>query len=88
MTAAVDGHVAALMLGFMAPYPATIYMEATPDIWLSAQRRALDEANAVERRLKNLPAFSNGIVELRRIDVMGGEAGRVLAVHAATPMPL
>jgi nucleotide-binding universal stress UspA family protein len=81
ITAAADGHVAGLMFGFMSPYPATIYMEATPDIWLAAQRHAEEEADAVEKRLKARLAMSAGNLELRRKDVMGGEAGRVLAVH-------
>jgi nucleotide-binding universal stress UspA family protein len=76
-----DGHVAGLMFGFMSPYPATIYMEAAPDIWLAAQRRAAEEADAVEKRLKARLAFSTMGTELRRKDIMGGEAGGILAVH-------
>jgi nucleotide-binding universal stress UspA family protein len=70
-----------LMFGFMSPYPATIYMEAAPDIWLAAQRRAAEEADAVEKRLKARLAFSTMGTELRRKDIMGGEAGGILAVH-------
>jgi nucleotide-binding universal stress UspA family protein len=79
--AAAEGHVAGLMFGFMSPYPATVYMEATPDIWLAAQRRAMEEADAVEKRIKVRLAFSTLGTELRRKDVMGGEAGSILAVH-------
>jgi nucleotide-binding universal stress UspA family protein len=81
IAAAADGHVTGLMFGFMSPYPATIYMEATPDIWLAAQQRASEEADAVEKRLKAKLAFSTMGTELRRKDVMGGEAGSILAVH-------
>jgi nucleotide-binding universal stress UspA family protein len=81
IAAVSEGHVAGLMFGFMSPYPATVYMEATPDIWLAAQRRAAEEADAVEKRLKARSAFSKAGAELRRKEVMGGEAGRVLAVH-------
>jgi nucleotide-binding universal stress UspA family protein len=78
---AADGHLAGLMFGFMSPYPATIYMEASPDIWVAAQRRAAEEADAVEKRLKERLAFAKDGIELRRKEVMGGEAGRVLALH-------
>jgi nucleotide-binding universal stress UspA family protein len=81
IAAAADGHVAGLMFGFMSPYPATVYMEATPDIWLAAQQRAMEEANEVEKRLKARLAFSTLGTELRRKDVMGGEAGSILAVY-------
>jgi nucleotide-binding universal stress UspA family protein len=81
MATAAEGHVAGLMFGFMSPYPAAVYMEATPDIWLAAQRRAAEEADAVEKRLKARLAFSSTGAELRRKDVMGGEAGRILAMH-------
>jgi nucleotide-binding universal stress UspA family protein len=81
IAAAADGHVAGLMFAFMAPYPATIYMEATPDIWLAAQQRAVAEADAVEKRLKARLASSATGIELRRKEVMGGEAGSILAVH-------
>ncbi len=76
-----EGHVAGLMFGFMSPYPATVYMEASPDIWLAAQRRATDEADAVEKRLKARLSLSNSAAELRRKEVMGGEAGSILAVQ-------
>ncbi|MGL4636149.1 MAG: universal stress protein [Beijerinckiaceae bacterium] len=76
------GHVAGLMFGFMSPYPATIYMEASPDIWLAAQRRATEEADAVEKRLREKLSSSVTGTELRRKDVMGGEAGGILAVHS------
>jgi nucleotide-binding universal stress UspA family protein len=82
IAAAAEGHVAGLMFGFMSPYPTTVYMEATPDIWLAAQRRAVEDADAVEKRLKERLAFSRAGAELRRKDVMGGEAGRILAVQA------
>jgi nucleotide-binding universal stress UspA family protein len=76
-----DGNVACLMFGFMSPYPSTIYMEATPDIWLAAQQRAAQEADATERRLKARYASTGTSPELRRKDVVGGEAGSILAVH-------
>jgi nucleotide-binding universal stress UspA family protein len=79
---AADGHVTGLMFGFISPYPATVYMEATPDIWLAAQRRAVEEADAVEKSLKAKLASSSVGTELRRKDVMGGEAGGILAVHS------
>jgi nucleotide-binding universal stress UspA family protein len=81
ITAAGGGHVAGLMFGFMSPYPTTVYMEATPDIWLAEQRRAAEEADATEKRLKARLAFSAMGTELRRKDVMGGEAGSILAIH-------
>jgi nucleotide-binding universal stress UspA family protein len=81
IAAAADGNVASLMFGFMAPYPVTVFMETTLDIWLAAQRRATEEADAMERRLKTrLASLADG-TELRRKDVMGGEAGGILAVH-------
>ncbi len=82
IAAAADGHVAGLMFGLMSPYPATVYMEATPDIWLAAQQGAAEEADAAEKRLKARLAFSKAGVELRRKDVMASDAGRVLAVHS------
>jgi nucleotide-binding universal stress UspA family protein len=81
IAAAGDGHVAALMFGFLAPYPATVYMEATPDVWLAAQRRAREEADAAEDRIKARLAMASLSKDLRRKDVMGGEAGSVLAVY-------
>jgi nucleotide-binding universal stress UspA family protein len=73
-----DGNVSCLMFGFLAPYPMTVYMEATPDIWLQAQRRA--EAIAAESEA-SVRAMTQGLahpVEFRRRDVMEGEAGRIL----------
>jgi nucleotide-binding universal stress UspA family protein len=81
IAAAADGHVTGLMFGFLAAYPTTVYMEASPDIWLAAQGKATAESDAVEKRLKARLAFSKDGIELRRKEVMGGEAGRVLALH-------
>lgn len=81
LAAANKGHVTGLMFGFMSPYPATVYMEASPDLWLAAQKRAVEEADAIEMRLKARLAFSTLGIELRRMDIMGGEAGSVLAFH-------
>jgi nucleotide-binding universal stress UspA family protein len=79
---ASGGNVAGLMFGFMSPYPATYYMEAAPDIWLAAQQRASEQADAVEKRIKASLTSSNINIDLRRKDVMGGEAGSILAVHS------
>jgi nucleotide-binding universal stress UspA family protein len=78
----VDGDVSGLMFGFMATYPASIYMEATPDIWLAAQRKADEEAALVEARIRERLKAMGSADELRRADVMGGEAGQTLAQHA------
>jgi nucleotide-binding universal stress UspA family protein len=78
---AAEGHIVGLMFGFMPSYPATVYMEATPDIWLAAQRQATEDADAVEKSLKTQPAFSKAGAELRRKDVMDGDASRVLGLH-------
>jgi nucleotide-binding universal stress UspA family protein len=82
LATAVDGNVSALMLGFMAAYPASIYMEATPDIWLAAQRKADEEALLLEARIKERLKPLRSAPELRRANVMGGEAGQILAQHA------
>jgi nucleotide-binding universal stress UspA family protein len=79
---AAGGNVSGLMFGFMASYPVTGYMEATADVWLAAQQRAIQESDAVERRIRKRLAASESAIDLRRIDVMGGEAGRILAVHS------
>ncbi|MCA3564448.1 MAG: universal stress protein [Methylocystis sp.] len=76
-----DGHVAGLMFGFMSPYPASVYMEASPDLWAAEQQRAVQEADAVEQKLKAKIAAAAPGTELRRKDVFGAEVGRVLAVH-------
>ncbi len=82
IAAAADGHVVGLMFGFTSPYPATIYMEATPDIWLAAQQRAVAEADEIEKRLKAKLASSTSGTELRRKDIMSSDAGRILAIHS------
>jgi nucleotide-binding universal stress UspA family protein len=79
---ASDGNLSGLMFGFLAVYPATIYMEATPDIWLAAQRKADEEAAAVEARLKDRLRLRRSAAELRRSNIMGGEAGQILAAQA------
>jgi nucleotide-binding universal stress UspA family protein len=81
IVAANEGHVAGLMFGFMSPYPAAVYMEASPDLWVAAQQRAVEEADAVEQKLKARLAAEAPGTELRRKDVFGAEVGRVLAVH-------
>jgi nucleotide-binding universal stress UspA family protein len=81
IVAATGGHVAGLMFGFMVPYSVAVYMEARPEFWLAAQQRAAEEADAVERRLKAQLEVSNTGTELRRNDIMGDEAGHILAVH-------
>jgi nucleotide-binding universal stress UspA family protein len=78
---AAHGNVAGLMFGFMALYPMTMYMEASPDVWLAAQRRADAEATATQDRLKLRFQRSPVGAELRRVDIMEGEAGRTLAIH-------
>jgi nucleotide-binding universal stress UspA family protein len=82
IVAATHGHVAGVMFGFMSPYPASVYMEATPDIWLAAQRRAVEEADAIEKRIRARLAFATVDTELRRKDVLGDDAGSILAVHS------
>ncbi|MGL5136772.1 MAG: universal stress protein [Beijerinckiaceae bacterium] len=79
---AADGNLAGLMFGFLASYPVNVYMEATPDLWLAAQRKATEEADAAQQRIAVRMAKNASGAELRRKDVMGGEAGRMLAVHA------
>ncbi len=76
-----DGHVACLLLGYLAPYPVTIYMEATPDIWLQAQRKAEEMANAAEVVVRGAIAKLSRPVEFRRRDVMGGQAGVTLGIE-------
>lgn len=79
---AADGNLSALMFGFMASYPMTIYMEATPDIWLSAQRKAEEDAAALEKDVQARFAELHCTPELRRMTVMGGDAGPNLAGQA------
>jgi nucleotide-binding universal stress UspA family protein len=78
---AAGGNVAGLMFGFMASYPVTGYMEATADVWLAAQQRAIQESDVIEKHIKKRLESSKTDIDLRRIDVMGGEAGSILAVH-------
>jgi nucleotide-binding universal stress UspA family protein len=81
LAASTEGNVAGLMFGFISSYPATVYMDAAPDIWVVAQQRAVEEADATEKRIKARLARSATGTELRRMDIMGGEAGRILAIH-------
>jgi nucleotide-binding universal stress UspA family protein len=74
-------HLAGLMFGLVPMYPMTVYMEATPDIWLQAQRRADEEAAAMEARLRARFLASSIRAEFRRVDAMEAEAGRILALH-------
>jgi nucleotide-binding universal stress UspA family protein len=82
LAAAADGNFSGLMFGFMAAYPATIYMEATPDIWLAAQRKADEEASVLEAKIKERFKSLRSTPELRRANVIGGEAGQILAAQA------
>jgi nucleotide-binding universal stress UspA family protein len=82
MASAVDGDLTGLMFGFMATYPASIYMEATPDIWLAAQRKADAESAVVEAKIREQFASTTPKPEFRRVNVMGGEAGQTLAAQA------
>jgi nucleotide-binding universal stress UspA family protein len=82
LSQSADGNLAGLMFGFLASYPVNVYMEATPDLWLAAQRKATEEADAAEKRIAARIERADAKIELRRKDVMGGEAGRTLAVHA------
>jgi nucleotide-binding universal stress UspA family protein len=82
IAAACDGNLSCLMFGFMASYPATIYMDATPDIWLAAQRKADEEASVIEAKLRDRLKSMKLSAELRRTNVMGGEAGQILAQQA------
>jgi nucleotide-binding universal stress UspA family protein len=82
LASAADGNLSALMFGILASYPVSIYMEATPDIWLSAQRQADAEADALEAKVRDRCAAVGSAPELRRMNVMGGEAGQMLASQA------
>jgi nucleotide-binding universal stress UspA family protein len=82
LATAADGNLSGLMFGFMASYPTTIYMEATPDVWLAAQRKADEEASIVEGKIKKRFQPLRSSPELRRVNVIGGEAGQILASQA------
>ncbi len=82
LVGAVDGNLSCLMFGFMATYPASIYMEATPDMWLAAQRKAEEEATLLEAKIRERLEPMPRAPELRRVDVMGGEADQILAQQA------
>jgi nucleotide-binding universal stress UspA family protein len=82
LAVAADGNLSGLMFGFLAAYPASIYMEATPDVWLAAQRNADKEADALEAAIRKQLQSLRSTPELRRARVMGGEAGQILASQA------
>jgi nucleotide-binding universal stress UspA family protein len=82
LATAAEGNLSALMFGFMATYPTTIYMEAAPDVWLAAQRKAEEEATVIEGRIRGRLKPLHSSPELRRVNVMGGEAGEILAGQA------
>lgn len=76
-----DGNITCLMLGLLAPYPMTIYMEASPDVWLQAQRKADEVADEAEAKVRAMAAEVSHATEIRRRNVMEGEAGRVLGIQ-------
>jgi nucleotide-binding universal stress UspA family protein len=82
LATAADGNLSAVMFGFLAVYPTSIYMEATPDVWLAAQRKADEEAAIVEGEVRARLKDLRSAPELRRESAMGGEAGQLLAMQA------
>ncbi|MGL5117152.1 MAG: universal stress protein [Beijerinckiaceae bacterium] len=77
-----DGNVTGIMLGMLAAYPMTGYAEALPSAWLALQEKADAEASALEKLIAARIEKSLFASEFRRINVMGGEAGGVMALHA------
>ncbi|MGL4239548.1 MAG: universal stress protein [Beijerinckiaceae bacterium] len=82
LAASSDGNVTGIVFGMMAAYPVTVYAEALPSTWLALQEKADAEAQALEGRVAARIDKTLFASELRRINVMGGEAGRALASHA------
>lgn len=76
-----DGNTTALMFGLLADYPMSYSSEVPMDAWLLVQERAKQTANEIEGRLKQKLARADSRAELRRSDVMSGEAGEVIAVQ-------
>jgi nucleotide-binding universal stress UspA family protein len=81
-SASSDGNVTGIVLGLLAAYPMTVYAEALPATWLALQEKADAEASALERRVASRIEKTLFPSEIRRINVMGGEAGETLAMHA------
>lgn len=79
---APDENTAALMFGMMADIPMTYYAEVAADAWLVVQRQAEQDAAALEARLKARLNKAGSNAELRRVDIVSGEEGRIAALHA------
>jgi nucleotide-binding universal stress UspA family protein len=76
-----DGNTTALMFGLLADYPMSYSSEIPMDAWLQVQELAKQTASEIEDRLKQKLARANSRAELRRSDVMSGEAGEAIAVQ-------
>jgi nucleotide-binding universal stress UspA family protein len=76
-----EGNTSALMLGFMANYPASYYAEAPVDVWLVVQERAEQAAATMEEHLKAQLAKAGSRADLRRSNVMSGEEGNTIAMQ-------
>jgi nucleotide-binding universal stress UspA family protein len=76
---APGGNVAALLYGLIPGYPMSEFGDTA---WLMAQRKAEQEAEQREARLRDRLAREGSRAELRRVNVMPGEEGRTLAGHA------
>ena len=74
-----NGHLSAIMFGFLTTYPTSVYMESIPDAWLAVQKQANKETDAIQKRLATELALVSTKPELHRFDVAGVEAGDLLA---------
>jgi nucleotide-binding universal stress UspA family protein len=82
LAASSDGNVTGLVFGMLAAYPMTVYADALPSTWMALQEKASAVADALEKRVTERVDRTLFPVEIRRVDVMGGEAGGTLAMHA------
>lgn len=77
-----DGNVTGVVFGLLAEYPMTVYAETLPSTWLALQAKANEEAEALEKSVAARIKKTRIATDLRRVNVMGSEAGGSLAGQA------
>ncbi len=80
---AFGAHLSGLMFGLVPFYPIAS-TAAAPEDWIRAQRKANEEAEAAERRMRFAYARLVAANSLKRVDAFNEEVGRICARRART----